>query len=203
MQTAPTVSRRRRVLLVEDDFLQADSMRTELETLGVSVVGPVATVASAMQRLASNGPLEGAVLDVNLGGEWCFPLAARLSGQGVPFVFWTGYDNLPLPREFEAIPLLPKPGCGRELVRALFEPAVQKPGKDFADVFVQPDGTYLLTVRGFHRAASDPGLKWVGATLLDRREWSRTLRLNLVDGIFYRIPPRYVGSLKRQLDIVG
>lgn len=203
MQTARAASPRRRVLLVEDDFLQADSMRRELETLGVSVVGPVATVASAIQRLASNEPVEAAVLDLNLGGEWCFPLAARLSGQGVPFVFWTAYGNLHLPREFEAIPLVIKPAGGREVVRALFEPVVVDDGVAYADVFVQADGTHLLTLRGYHRAASDPTLTWLGATMLDRREWSRTLRLPLIDGIFYRIPPRYLGALKRQLDIIG
>ena len=202
MTTSPTGSTRR-VLLVEDDFLQADSMRRDLEELGISVIGPVSTVASAMQRLASNGPLEGAVLDLNLGGEWCFPLAARLSGRGVPFVFWTGYSSLELPREFEAIPLVSKPADGRELVRALFQPVAPDTGEAFADVFVQSDGTYLLTIRGYHRGASDPSLTWVGATLLDRREWSRTLRLRLVDGVFYRVPPRYLGTLKRQLSIVG
>lgn len=60
----------------------------------------------------------GALLDVNLASEPCFPIAAILKARGVPFMFLTGYDDLRiLPAEYYSAPRLAKPFDEEELVR--------------------------------------------------------------------------------------
>ena len=59
----------RRILVVEDEFLLALDMETHLEAAGAEVVGPVPSLGDAALLLAIAPRLDGAVLDVNLGGE--------------------------------------------------------------------------------------------------------------------------------------
>lgn len=59
----------RRVLVVEDDYTIADVLCRHLEGAGADVLGPVPDVAGALELLAAEDALDGAVLDVNLGGE--------------------------------------------------------------------------------------------------------------------------------------
>jgi CheY-like chemotaxis protein len=79
-----------RVLIVEDEMMVGLLEEDLLLRAGCEVVGPVATVAEALQ-LVSEQRLDGAVLDVNLGQEPVYPVADRLSAAGIPFVFVTGY----------------------------------------------------------------------------------------------------------------
>jgi len=79
-----------RVLVVEDDALLAISLADELVAEGATVVGPAATVADALEVIAST-ELDGAVVDINLGGKAAFPVADALADRHIPFVFATGY----------------------------------------------------------------------------------------------------------------
>jgi DNA-binding LytR/AlgR family response regulator len=114
----PCALRGLRVLVVEDNFLVAQQVRDLLEECGCETVGPVPRVSSAL-RLVEEGELDGALLDINLGGEYCFPVATLLSERGVPFVFLTGYDNSAIiPPEFRRAPRITKPFDGA-VVRAV------------------------------------------------------------------------------------
>ena len=54
--------------------------------------------------------LDGAVLDVNLGGELSFPIAVTLAERGIPFLFLTGYDDLSvMPEEFRTVQRILQP----------------------------------------------------------------------------------------------
>lgn len=192
----------RRVLLVEDDYLQASALADELRDLGVGVVGPVATVASALAMMASNEPIEGAILDLNLGGEWAYPVAARLARHGVPYVFWTAYGYLEIPDPYRSASRVSKPAGGVELVDALFA-AARGIDDGWADVYVDADGEHLLVLRDASGPPPEDGLRWLGATLLDRGAWSRTLRTRLQDGVYYRVPQRYALALRVSLDLIG
>ena len=95
--------------MVEDNFLVAEDLRELLTRRGCDVVGPAPRVAQGLS-LVGEGGLDGAVLDINLGSENCFPIAAALSERSVPFVFLTGYDDKTLvPVEFRGAPRLSKP----------------------------------------------------------------------------------------------
>ena len=46
---------------------------------------------------------DGAILDVNLGGEAVYPLAEVLAAGRVPFIFVTGYSDEEIERLIEAL----------------------------------------------------------------------------------------------------
>lgn len=97
-----------RVLLVEDQALIAMEFEALLADQGCSVVGPFASVDTAMDA-AMRAPLDGAVLDVHLVDEPSFPLAFMLRSRGVPFIFVTGLSRSVLPAELRETPILTKP----------------------------------------------------------------------------------------------
>lgn len=99
----------KRILLVEDDYMIAQDACAMLADAGVEVVGPLPGVAEALDALENQGPLDAAVLDVNLNGEMVFPIADALGKRGVPFIFLTGYDTWALPQRYAAHPTLQKP----------------------------------------------------------------------------------------------
>lgn len=98
-----------RVLVVEDEYLLADELQRELRRAGAVVLGPVPTVDLALGLLAREAAVDGAVLDVNLGGEHVYPVADALADRAIPFVFVTGYDAQALPPRFAHAPRCEKP----------------------------------------------------------------------------------------------
>lgn len=92
-----------RILVVEDEYMLAEELQNELGASGAFVLGPVGTIEDAISLITSESHIDGAVLDVNLSGDWVFPAADLLIDRGVPFVFTTGYDALSLPTRFEHI----------------------------------------------------------------------------------------------------
>jgi CheY-like chemotaxis protein len=99
-----------RVILVEDEPLVAMMMEDLLLDLGCEIAGSFGSLGAAMAWLGSfDGGLDGALLDVNLGGgETVFPLAEALRARGVPFAFATGYGVLPSDA-YPETPLIHKP----------------------------------------------------------------------------------------------
>jgi two-component sensor histidine kinase len=111
---------RRRVLVVEDEALVAMMMVGLVEELGFIPCGPFANVNEAAAAVRS-GSCDGAVLDVNLGGELVYPVADLLSNLGVPFVFVTGYSAELVDKRFTNIPILQKPVQMLDLEQAFVE----------------------------------------------------------------------------------
>jgi DNA-binding LytR/AlgR family response regulator len=83
-----------------------------LTDFGCQISGSFGAVDEALAYLsdAATSPpaLDGAVLDVNIGGTMVFPVAERLRAAGIPFVFATGYGALPR-KGFEDVVVLNKP----------------------------------------------------------------------------------------------
>src|SRR5262249_2431028 len=71
-----------RVLVVEGALLVADLIGDALGDGGCDVVGPVSRLMQGL-ALATVEQLDGALLDVNLAGERCFPIAAALRTRGI------------------------------------------------------------------------------------------------------------------------
>lgn len=109
----------RRVLIVEDEYLVADGLRQMLEDAGATVLGPAPSAGKAMQLIAAEPVIDGAVLDINLGGETSFGAADKLSERGVPFLFTTGYAQLNLPERYQHVRHCQKPISSGELTRVL------------------------------------------------------------------------------------
>lgn len=108
----------RRILLVEDEPLVAMMMTQMIGDLGGRVIGPFGSLRDAIEGLPEGG-LDAAVLDVNVGGELVYPLAEKLSRNGVPLMFLTGYDSKSVDRRFVTARVLTKPIEEAELAAAL------------------------------------------------------------------------------------
>jgi DNA-binding NtrC family response regulator len=114
-----------RVLLVEDSWYVGKAFKRQLQTLGVEVAGPVATVAEAECLISERRP-DAAIVDFNLrGGEKADKLIDRLYDQGVCVIVASGYAALPLPKGKVAA-FLEKPFSEAQLAEALRLVAAQK-----------------------------------------------------------------------------
>ena len=87
----------------------------QLASAGYEVVGLATSVAKAL-RLEPRCDI--AVLDVNLGGETCEPVAQKLRASGKPFVVLTGYSADTL-QSFSDATILTKPPCIADVVAAV------------------------------------------------------------------------------------
>lgn len=121
-----------RVLIVEDVWLVADELAQTLEDWGCVVVGPEGRLEDGLAQ-ARTTTLDGAVLDVDLGGVESFPIAAALQARGVPFVFMSGHDAaFAFPPRFAAFLRLPKPVDPNLLARAMAR-SFAPPGRALLD----------------------------------------------------------------------
>jgi len=99
-----------RILIVEDSYQEAAELDRLLSDCGYDVVGPVGRLDDAMM-LASGQALDGALLDIDLGGGRSFGVASTLQRRSVPLAFISGYDPSIVPdaHELRAIPFVAKP----------------------------------------------------------------------------------------------
>ncbi len=98
----------KRILLAEDEALVGMMVHEILDGYGFKVTGPISELKSALAA-AQDGHFDGAILDVNLGGELIYPVANMLASRGVPFIFVTGYDKDSIETKYEHVPVLRKP----------------------------------------------------------------------------------------------
>lgn len=106
---------REKILVVEDHPLLAEVVCDIVRRCGMAPVGPAGWLHGACE-LAHDRALDGAILDVKLGDEACFPAAKILQARGVPFAFLTGYrEPWLIPSELRGVPLLRKPFNEKEL----------------------------------------------------------------------------------------
>ncbi len=107
---------RARVLIVEDDWLQAADLAQHFSNLGLEVVGPATSITAGL-RLAREADM--AVLDINLSGQPVYPIADLLNERGVPMVFYTSYSALAIPERFRFASRLDKPATTQQIDQAL------------------------------------------------------------------------------------
>jgi len=98
----------KRILVVEDESLVSMFMEQVIEELGAGVIGPISCLSDGFSA-AESEVIDGAILDLNLGGSQTYPLAEILTKRGVPFVFLTGYGAESIDRRYAHIPILQKP----------------------------------------------------------------------------------------------
>ena len=103
-----------RILVVEDTLLIADLIVEQLEEAGCDVIGPASHVERAL-ALVEAERLDGALLDINLRGELCFPIADALAERGVPLAFLTGYGESAVPPAYRALPAYRSHSCSATL----------------------------------------------------------------------------------------
>jgi DNA-binding NtrC family response regulator len=110
---------RRKILLLEDEVLIAMDMEDRLLDSGYDVIGPFASVSDALDAI-EQAPIDGAVVDLNLGGEMSFPVIEALKARGLPVIVCSAYADLP---EFKTrlpdVPLISKPCDTGKLISLL------------------------------------------------------------------------------------
>ncbi len=108
------------VLVVEDDFYQADDAQHALEADGARVLGPYSDFEDA-QDILRQSPPDCAVVDLNLGAGPDFSSARMMNDRGIPLLFVTGYDPKVIPSDLAHVRCLQKPTSGNRIARAVRE----------------------------------------------------------------------------------
>jgi PAS domain S-box-containing protein len=109
-----------RILLVEDEILVAMMMKDILSELGFVVIGPFSRLPEAMVA-AVHEEIDAGIIDVNLGGEFVYPVADVLAARKIPFVFVTGYGVESIDSRFGDVPIVKKP-VQRQVLQGIFAP---------------------------------------------------------------------------------
>ena len=126
------------LLIAEDEWLLASDLATFFADMGAIILGPVATVEQAGRHAKA---AEAAILDIDLHGRHVFPIADELMRRNVPFVFFSGYDEIAIPEHLRFASSLSKTSSPAAVVDALFPPkaspeavAVAQPGSAAEEV---------------------------------------------------------------------
>jgi CheY-like chemotaxis protein len=96
----------KRILVVEDELMIRMLLENMLEELGYTVAAETARIEEALEA-TKNADFDLAILDANLNGQPVSTVADALVARGTPFVFATGYGELPEP--YRDWPTLKKP----------------------------------------------------------------------------------------------
>jgi two-component SAPR family response regulator len=106
-----------RILIVEDEPIVAVNYASILKEAGYEIVGPVSTVNEGISVIESE-QVDGAVLDINLGGVSVDPIVTALTERRVPYVFVSGFRALSHPYRNGAT-FIEKPCTATELLQAV------------------------------------------------------------------------------------
>ena len=99
---------RRRILVVEDEYLLAADIADQIEDHNGVVLGPVETLEQGMNALRDEEP-DACIVNINLGPDKVYELADLLIEQDVPFVFASSETRASIPARFDGVPLHSKP----------------------------------------------------------------------------------------------
>lgn len=97
------------VLIAEDETLVSMLLEEMLADLGCTVAGTASNLNDALVMIEGAGPVDLAILDVNLGGQPIEPVVEALRMRSVPFLFVTGYGAASVNDRFAGAPVLQKP----------------------------------------------------------------------------------------------
>ena len=107
----------KRILVVEDDVLQAFDLADFLTTTGYVVRGPARKVHEALALIDTG--CDAAIIDVNLGGETSASVLLALNERKIPVIAVSGYTAQGMPPGFAHAIKLAKPLDRSELERHL------------------------------------------------------------------------------------
>ena len=103
---AQPATQAKRILIVEDELMIRMLLEDMLGELGYTVAAEAARMDEALEA-TQNADFDLAILDANLNGQPVSPVADALVARGTPFVFATGYGEMPEP--YRDWPTLKKP----------------------------------------------------------------------------------------------
>ncbi|GLR68852.1 response regulator [Acidocella aquatica] len=108
------------ILIVEDESMIGMLLEDLLQECACRVVGPANSVAQSIALIETGGmALDGAFLDINLRGEFVYPVADALLARNVPFMFITGNATYGIDPRYGAVRTLKKPFMASAIERAV------------------------------------------------------------------------------------
>ncbi|NJN36157.1 MAG: response regulator [Nitrospiraceae bacterium] len=107
-----------RIIIIEDDYYQAEDSRLTLERAGATLIA-VTPTAPDLGVLLARGRIDAALIDINLGSSVSFQFARELAERAIPFAFLTGYDAGILPDDLAGRPYLSKPADAAKIIATL------------------------------------------------------------------------------------
>lgn len=107
-----------RIVILEDDYYQAQDCKQLLEAAGAKVIAISATFPD-LSALLEEGRIDAVLIDINLGHGLSFDFARELKARAIPFVFLTGYDAAMLPDDLAGSDYLTKPADAARIMAAL------------------------------------------------------------------------------------
>lgn len=106
-----------RILILEDDPFIAFDLQAILEGHGHQVVGLCGNLNEARRHLEDG--VDYALLDIDIGGNKSYNLAAQLAERQVPFAFVSASNPGDVPQLLRAASFIAKPFEEREILRYL------------------------------------------------------------------------------------
>jgi CheY-like chemotaxis protein len=123
-----------RIVVLDDEPLISMVLQDWLTELACETVGPANSVRTAL-RLIASAPPDAAILDLFLGDEKSYAVAAELRARRIPFAFTTGYAHENMDATFKEELVVSKPfdfEAIKSLVTRLLESAAAE-GQNEAD----------------------------------------------------------------------
>lgn len=109
----------RAIMVVEDEYLQADDLARAFTDAGAKLVGPFPSPEAAIAAIEGGQHVDAAVLDINLRGVMADGVADLLASRGISFLFATGYGSDQLPTAHRNRQVFEKPFRLESLVDAV------------------------------------------------------------------------------------
>ena len=106
------------ILIIEDEPLIALDVEAAVRLVGAGLVSTAQTVEQALSMVEAPG-LAGAIVDLRLHGQSVREVVKRLTERSIPFVFYTGADDVPTARAWPMAPVVSKPTDPGEAIRLL------------------------------------------------------------------------------------
>jgi CheY-like chemotaxis protein len=106
------------ILVVEDEPLIAFDVMDTLTDAGANAVF-VRDCSAAIHKI-DTGKIDAAILDIHLASdETCEEVCVRLGVEGIPFIFFTAYSDVPILRAWPDVPILKKPALPLDVIPML------------------------------------------------------------------------------------
>jgi DNA-binding response OmpR family regulator len=108
---------KKRIMIVEDDFVLAFDLQDLLRSRGYEPAGPFCDAQRALDFIAFDPP-RAAILDYQLRDGPALPVAERLRELGIPY-FWLTAHRRDIPAEHGKAPILGKPLTAADVIACL------------------------------------------------------------------------------------
>ena len=107
------------VLVLDDEALIAFDLADTVKALGAQVLGPATSLEEAFSLCETVAP-QYALLDIDVSGQFVWPLARHLATNGSQVIFVSANANhRELADEFECSPVVDKPAGQADIAAAL------------------------------------------------------------------------------------